>query len=192
MGRSVAWAVVAVCIVLGPAGLPAQEPAIQEPAIQEPSGREPAIREPAVREPAKTREGRVDAGGGVGLNAGQGGDTAFYFQFGLDYYFTDMISINPNFFLSAGGAFVFGFAPRARFTFDLPVEDLEAFADVGIGFIAGDDGILEFLFPFGGGLTYWFLDQHLGVGTDLDLAATSLGGYNFRVLWSVVNVRYRF
>jgi len=138
------------------------------------------------------RTGRVDAYGGVGIHTGQGGDTAFYFQFGMDYYFDKTISFNPNFFLSANDAFLFGFAPRVRFTFDTPVENLEAFADAGVGFVAGQYDTLEFLFPFGGGMYYWLLDRHLGVGSDFNLGITPLSDYHVRVLWSVVTVKYRF
>lgn len=139
---------------------------------------------------AGERTGKFQAGSGFGFNAGQGGNTAFYWNYGMDYYFTDMISINPNFFLSLDGGTYFGIAPRVRFTFDLPVENLEINANAGPGFIVGD--MNKFVFVMGTGVYYYLLDGHLGLGTDLDFGFVALSGYVFRVLWSVASVQYRF
>jgi hypothetical protein len=141
---------------------------------------------------AADRAGKFQIYSGLGFNVGQGGNAAFYWNDGMDYFFNDMISINPNIFISVDGAFIFGIAPRARFTFDPGIENLEIFADAGAGFLVGDNNIKDYIFLFGGGAYYWLLDGHLGLGSDLNFSITGISGYRFRVLWSIASVAYRF
>lgn len=139
---------------------------------------------------ANEREGRFAAYSGLGFSAGQA-VTAFYWQFGGDYWFTDMISINPNLaLLAGGGATLFEIVPRARFTFDLPIDYLEAFADAGFGFYVGD--ATDWIMAFGGGAYYFILDGQLGLGSDLDFTISGATGARFNIHWGVANVMYRF
>ena len=140
---------------------------------------------------AEERAGRFAANSGIGFGAGQG-VSIFQWSMGGDYYFTDMISANVEMSLLAGsGAFFFQILPRARFTFDTPIDGLEPFADAGFGMFFGD--ATDWIMAFGGG-AYWFflLDNNLGLGTDLDFTFSGIGGARFNLQWAVISAMYRF
>ena len=140
---------------------------------------------------AAEREGTFAINSGLGFSAGQGAEM-FQWAMGGDYYFTDMISANLELGIFAGsGVFLFQFAPRVKFTFDLPVDGLEAFADAGFGYFVGDAD--DWIMLFGGG-AYWFFlfDNKLGLGTDMDFTINGISGARFNLQWAVLSAMYRF
>jgi hypothetical protein len=141
---------------------------------------------------AEERAKRFDSGLGLGFETGQGGNASFALMFGGDYYLTDLIAINPTFWLFAGDFTNFAILPRVKFNFDIPgVDHLEAFASGGVGVLVGDVDA-TYIIAFGGGGYYWLLDGHLGLGTDMNFTINGTTGAHFRFVWAVASALYRF
>lgn len=145
---------------------------------------------------AQDREGRFETGMGLGLSGGQS-DVAFVWASGVGYHFTDLMSADFRFYLSVDGTTIFGLVPRFKLTFDLPIEYLEAFADIGAGILIPDANVdPTWVAGFGGGMYYWLLDGHLGIGTDLDFTVAGGALWDideaFNVVWLLANTYYRF
>lgn len=144
---------------------------------------------------AYDRAGKFETGSGLGVSFGQG-DTAFAATFGADYYFADFIAANLTFGVTTDGAVMYTVVPRLKFTFNLPVEGLEISPSIGAGPLFSDIFDMTWIAVIGDSLYYWFLDNHLGIGTEINL--TLSGGQlwdldqAFNVIWTVVNVYYRF
>ncbi len=137
---------------------------------------------------AEERAGRFSTNSGLGFMAGQGSES-FLWQFGGDYYFTDLVSANLELGILAGDFFFFQFMPRLRLTFDI-IENLEGFGDFGFGYFVGDAD--DWIMAFGGGAHYFFLDGQLGLGSNLDFTVNGITGGRFNIQWAIVNVMYRF
>ena len=142
---------------------------------------------------AGKREGRIQAGGGVGLGARP--PVRFDLNFNGEYFLTQTLSLGLNLDMLLRGPNNFVFMPFARYNFDLsfaPEWVPYVGGGIGVGIDTNGSGTLDIMIPEFG-FKYELIEDKFFVGPDLSLhTLTNFDNttWDFRFLIATVDFRF--